>query len=147
MVKFEPSDNLIGVNALDKLRTDAESAITELKTRCDSYDTMCAAAARTIHELIAHYDDLVKVNHTMDDTVNVLESRYATLDDMCNSASDTLEKITKLIDTHNDDIEERFEVIESEHRDEMNRVTFSDIIASIGIMVAFFAIYIALTTY
>ena len=141
MVKFEPSDNLIGVNALDKLRTDAESAITDLETRCANYDTMCAAAARTIHELMAHYDDLVNVNHTMDDTVNVLESRYATLDDMCNNTSEILEKVTKIIDARQDDLEARFDVIEK------NRITCSDVITSFGIMVVFFAICVGLSTY
>ena len=132
---------------IEKLRTDAESAITDLETRCANYDTMCAAAARTIHELMAHYDDLVKVNHTMDDTVNVLESRYATLDDMCNNTSEILEKVTKIIDARQDDLEARFDVIEKEHRDEMNRVTCSDVIASIGIVVVFIAIYMSLSTY
>ena len=131
---------------IEKLRTDAESAITDLETRCANYDTMCAAAARTIHELMAHYDDLVKVNHTMDDTVNVLESRYATLDDICYTMTDALEKISKLIDTRHRDLEARFDVIERD-RDEMNRVTCSDVLASMGIVVGFIAIYVGLSTY
>lgn len=121
---------------VDKLQTDTETAITSL-------ETICAAAAETITYLTEHSiiletsckkaaEVLVEVSDHNED----LGKAYDILEEMFISSK----KTTQFMDSRCHDLEKRFEALEAQRETDMNKITCSDVIASLGLMVGLIAI-------
>lgn len=102
-------------------------------------------------------NDLEKLRNEAESVITGLETRCETLDDMCYNASeliddllsqcDTLKSIAELTSTRCHDIEKRIDALEHEYKVEAKRIKCSDVICSMGFVIALYAICLTAVAY
>lgn len=113
---------------LDKFRTDAEIAIRVLETKFETLDTVCAAAADTIIHLNEHSISLETTLNELRDTTEDIGKAY-----------DTLEEMVVDLKKNMLELERRFEALDNKEIDDLDKISWSDILICSGLVVGVIA--------
>ena len=144
MVKFQPFDSLFFPPIHDKLRSDAEAAITALEKQCASLHTMYSRTADTISYLSEHStviensckkaaELLVQLSQDNDALVELVVS---------------YKKTQEFMESRCHDLERRLEAVERDsNHDDMDKMKCSDVLVCIGIMVGFMGVFMGILMY
>lgn len=102
-------------------------------------------------------NDVEKFRTEAETVITDLENRCEALDDMCYNASElvdelmtnctNLESIAHLTSGRCHDLEKRLDTLEREYKVEVNRMKCSDVIMSMGFVIAAYAVCLGLATY
>jgi len=137
------------VKETDKLRSDAEVAITSLEKQYASLDTMCSAATETLSYLNEHSmvieksckkaaELLVDLSQDNDDITRA----YNTLVEVVVSYKKTQE----FMESRCNDLEKRLEAVEKDE-DDTDKMKCSDLLICMGIMVGCMGAFMGILMY
>ena len=139
------------VKETDKLRSDAEAAITDLEKQCASLHTMCSAATETLSYLSEHSTVIensckkaAELLVDLSEDNNDISKAYNTLVELVVSYKKTQE----FMESRCHDLEKRLETLErdSNHED-VDKMKCSDVLICLGIVVGCMGVFMGILMY